>query len=67
MPLTRHIERHFTSGETVRDIVIGGVRLTGTYRAQFDRIIRRSSYAELSLQVAATRDELLARRRTPAE
>lgn len=23
MPLTRHIERHFTSGETVRDIVIG--------------------------------------------
>ena len=23
MPLTRHVERHFTSGETVRDIVIG--------------------------------------------
>jgi VIT1/CCC1 family predicted Fe2+/Mn2+ transporter len=23
MPVTRHIERHFTSGETVRDIVIG--------------------------------------------
>jgi VIT1/CCC1 family predicted Fe2+/Mn2+ transporter len=23
MPITRHIERHFTSGETVRDIVIG--------------------------------------------
>ena len=23
MPSTRHIERHFTSGETVRDIVIG--------------------------------------------
>ena len=23
MPLTRHAERHFTSGETVRDIVIG--------------------------------------------
>ena len=23
MPLRRHVERHFTSGETVRDIVIG--------------------------------------------
>ena len=23
MPLTRHVERHFTAGETVRDIVIG--------------------------------------------
>src|SRR5207245_10073796 len=23
MPQTRHIERHFTAGETVRDIVIG--------------------------------------------
>src|SRR5690349_13912784 len=23
MPVTRHTERHFTSGETVRDIVIG--------------------------------------------
>jgi hypothetical protein len=23
MPLTRHVERHFTSGQTVRDIVIG--------------------------------------------
>jgi hypothetical protein len=23
MPLTRHVERHFTVGETVRDIVIG--------------------------------------------
>src|SRR5580765_5032398 len=23
MPLTHHVERHFTSGETVRDIVIG--------------------------------------------
>ncbi len=51
----------------VRDIVIGGVSLTGNYRAQFDRIIRRSSYAELIRQVAAKRDELLARRRAPAE
>jgi VIT1/CCC1 family predicted Fe2+/Mn2+ transporter len=23
MPMTRHVERHFTSGETVRDVVIG--------------------------------------------
>jgi hypothetical protein len=23
MPVTRHVERHFTSGDTVRDIVIG--------------------------------------------
>jgi phospholipid transport system substrate-binding protein len=51
----------------VRDIVIGGVSLAGNYRAQFDRIIRRSSFAELIHQVTAKRDELLARRRAPAE
>ena len=51
----------------VYDVAIGGVSLTGNYRAQFDRIIRRSSYAELVKQVAAKRDELLARRRAPQE
>jgi hypothetical protein len=25
MPLTPHIEHHFTSSETVRDVVIGGM------------------------------------------
>ena len=23
MPQTRHVERHFTAGETIRDVVIG--------------------------------------------
>jgi hypothetical protein len=31
MPLTRHVERHFTSGEAVRDmssaVIVGGVRI----------------------------------------
>ncbi len=51
----------------VHDVAIGGVSLTGNYRAQFDRIIRRSSYPDLVRQVTAKRDELLARRRAPEE
>jgi hypothetical protein len=39
--------------------------LRGVYR--FDRIIRRSSYAELVSQVTAKRDELLSRRPAPQE
>ena len=39
----------------------------GHYRAQFDRVIRRDGYAALIHQVAAKRDELLARRHTPQE
>ena len=36
MPLTRHVERHFTSGDTVRDVVIGmsdGLRVPGLFEA----------------------------------
>jgi phospholipid transport system substrate-binding protein len=40
--LVRRGERWF-----VWDVAIAGVSLNGNYRAQFDRIVRRSSYAEL--------------------
>ncbi len=51
----------------VHDVVVGGVSLVGNYRAQFDRVIRREGYAALVRQVAAKREELLARRRAPQE
>jgi ABC-type transporter MlaC component len=51
----------------VHDVVLGGVSLVGNYRAQFDRVIRCDGYAALIHQVAAKRDELLARRRAPQE
>lgn len=51
----------------IYDVTLDGVSLIGNYRAQFDRIIRRSSYPELVRQVTAKRDELLKRRRAPAE
>ena len=60
--LVRRGERWF-----VWDVAIAGVSLIGNYRAQFDRIVRRSSYVELVSQVTAKRDELLARRRAPQE
>jgi phospholipid transport system substrate-binding protein len=60
--LARRGERWF-----VWDAPIAGVSLIGNYRAQFDRIIRRSSYAELVSQVTAKRDDLLSRRRAPEE
>ena len=50
----------------VYDVVIEGVSLVSNYRAQFDRIIRRSSYPELVRQVTAKRDDLLSRRRAAA-
>ncbi len=43
----------------VYDVAIDGISLIGNYRAQFDRVIRRSSYPELVRQVTAKRDELL--------
>jgi hypothetical protein len=52
---------------TRKSRAVGGVSLIGNYRAQFDRVIRRSSYAELVHQVTARRDALLARKRTPPE
>jgi hypothetical protein len=60
--LVRRGERWF-----VWDVEIAGVSLIGNYRAQFDRIIRRSSYAELVSQVTAKRDELLSRRPAPQQ
>lgn len=50
----------------VWDVSIEGVSIIGNYRAQFDRIIRRSSYPELVRQVTAKRDDLLSRRRAAA-
>ena len=51
----------------IYDVVIENISLINNYRAQFDRIIRRSSYPELVRRVAAKRDELLSRKRAPQE
>jgi phospholipid transport system substrate-binding protein len=51
----------------VFDVAIEGVSIVGNYRAQFERIIRRSSYEELVRQVTAKRDELLTRKRVAQE
>jgi len=51
----------------VWDVAIEGVSIIGNYRAQFERVIRRSSYAELVRQVTAKRDDLLSRKRAAAE
>jgi phospholipid transport system substrate-binding protein len=42
----------------VHDVVVGGVSLVGNYRAQFDRIIRTSSYDDLVKRLR-TRGDLL--------
>lgn len=47
----------------IYDVRIEGVSLLSNYRAQFDRIIRRSSYEELVRRLKAKRDEFLPRRR----
>jgi ABC-type transporter MlaC component len=39
------------TGWLVRDVVIDGVSLVGNYRAQFARILRTSSYADLVLRL----------------
>jgi phospholipid transport system substrate-binding protein len=51
----------------VWDVSIEGVSIIGNYRAQFERIIRRSSYPELVRQVTAKRDDLLKRKRALPE
>lgn len=52
----------------VYDVLVEEVSLVGNYRAQFDRIIRKSGYAGLVDVVRAKRDELWqARRRAPTE
>src|SRR5438552_17869047 len=52
-------------GWLIRDIVIDGVSLVENYRAQFARILRTSSYADLALRLrtvvgAGTREPLSA-------
>jgi len=42
----------------IADILIEGVSLIQTYRAQFDRVIKRGSYAELVRQVRTKIDSL---------
>lgn len=42
----------------IADVVLQGVSIVGNYRAQFDRTIRRSGYAELVRQLQARRDAL---------
>ncbi|OGL13317.1 MAG: hypothetical protein A3I14_14505 [Candidatus Rokubacteria bacterium RIFCSPLOWO2_02_FULL_73_56] len=51
----------------VWDVAVEGVSLVQNYRAQFDRVVRRSSYAELVRLVRAKRDELLSGKRARAE
>ena len=51
----------------VWDVSIEGVSIVGNYRAQFERVLRRSSYAELVRQVTAKRDELLSHKRAATE
>ena len=47
MPQTPHVERHFTGGETVRDVVIGmsdGLTRPSHWRRAFrERLARRTS------------------------
>src|SRR5439155_26602953 len=52
-------------GWLIRDIVIDGVSLVENYRAQFARILRTSSYADLALRLrtvvgAGTREPIAA-------
>ncbi len=49
----------------VYDVVLEGVSLMANFRAQFDRIIRRSSYEELLRTLKARREHLLGRRAPP--
>ncbi len=51
----------------VSDVLLEHVSLVGNYRAQFDRIIRKSGYEELVRLVRAKRDELLASKRSTAD
>ena len=41
----------------VYDVAIEGVSLVANYRAQFNKIIQRSSFQQLMAQLAAKRDE----------
>jgi phospholipid transport system substrate-binding protein len=46
LPIEYHMSRH-TGRWAVHDVVVEGVSLAGSYRAQFDRILRTGTYADL--------------------
>ena len=54
---------HRDSRWLVYDVSIEQISLVGNYRAQFDRVIRKSGYAELVRLIRAKRDELLRSKR----
>ena len=51
----------------VYDVTVDRVSLVANYRAQFDRIIQKSGYAEMLRLVRAKRDQLLAAKRPPID
>ncbi|MBI4627072.1 MAG: ABC transporter substrate-binding protein [Candidatus Rokubacteria bacterium] len=51
----------------VYDVLVDKISLVGNYRAQFDRLIRKSGYAEMLRLVRAKRDQLLAAKRPAPE
>lgn len=51
----------------VYDVLIEEISVVGNYRAQFDRVIRKSGYEGLVAAVRAKRDELLRSKRAAAE
>lgn len=50
----------------VYDIAVESISLVGNYRAQFDRVIRKSGYAELVRLIRVKRDQLLKSKRAAA-
>jgi len=50
----------------VYDIAVESISLVGNYRSQFDRVIRKSGYAELARLIRVKRDQLLKSKRAGA-
>lgn len=50
----------------VYDVVVEQISLVANYRAQFDRVIRKSGYPELARLIRVKRDELLRSKRAAA-
>lgn len=51
----------------VFDVAVEQISLVANYRAQFDRVIRKSGYAELARLIRVKRDELLKAKRAAAD
>jgi phospholipid transport system substrate-binding protein len=51
----------------VFDVAVERISLVVNYRAQFDRVIRKSGYAELARLIRVKRDELLKSKRVAAD